>query len=130
MQRIALQVLQAQGVGWRAPILSKGCLSRHGPNPESGAHCQRFYGLPVIGKYFSNVGQVKSQSLHKWSPWSVTWLCTRDMAGHSKWANIKHTKAAKDSERARLTNDHVRKMRAFMRGWFLFFFFSAKKKKV
>ncbi|KAK7109864.1 hypothetical protein V1264_013832 [Littorina saxatilis] len=37
------------------------------------------------------------------------------MAGHSKWANIRHIKAAKDGERSRITSEFSRRMRAFVR---------------
>ena len=38
------------------------------------------------------------------------------MAGHSKWANIRHIKAAKDHEKSRIITDFTRKIRAFIRG--------------
>ena len=41
---------------------------------------------------------------------------SRHMAGHSKWANIKHTKGAKDAERAELHQRLFRSMKAVIRG--------------
>ena len=40
----------------------------------------------------------------------------RSMAGHSKWSNIRHIKAAKDNEKARVISEFSRKIRAFVRG--------------
>lgn len=37
-------------------------------------------------------------------------------AGHSKWANIKHTKAAKDSERSAQTSKFVNMIKIAIRG--------------
>ncbi|KAL8600507.1 hypothetical protein ACOMHN_005001 [Nucella lapillus] len=39
----------------------------------------------------------------------------RGMAGHSKWANIRHIKAAKDQQKARVISEYSRKIRAFIR---------------
>ncbi|XP_076461584.1 putative transcriptional regulatory protein Teth514_1449 [Babylonia areolata] len=39
----------------------------------------------------------------------------RGMAGHSKWANIRHIKAAKDKEKSRVISEYSRKIRAFAR---------------
>ena len=41
---------------------------------------------------------------------------TKRFAGHSKWANIKHIKAEKDSEKAIMTDKHLRQMRAAITG--------------
>jgi hypothetical protein len=38
---------------------------------------------------------------------------SRNMAGHSKWANIKHVKGAKDAERATLHLRIFRQIRVF-----------------
>ena len=40
----------------------------------------------------------------------------RGMAGHSKWQNIKHTKAAKDSEKSKLSLHYSRKIKSIIRG--------------
>ena len=50
-----------------------------------------------------------------WSPISSVGA-VRSMAGHSKWANIRHIKAAKDHEKSRIITDFTRKIRAFIRG--------------
>lgn len=39
----------------------------------------------------------------------------RGMAGHSKWANIRHIKAAKDGEKSRVITDFTRKLRVFIK---------------
>ena len=41
---------------------------------------------------------------------------TRCMAGHNKWSNIKHTKAAKDLEKQRAINLFLNKLRSFVAG--------------
>jgi len=41
---------------------------------------------------------------------------TRNMAGHSKWANIKHIKEAKDNERAKIHSRITRLIRITIRG--------------
>lgn len=38
----------------------------------------------------------------------------RTMAGHSKWSNIKHVKAAKDDARQRMTSIFLQRLRAFV----------------
>ena len=46
--------------------------------------------------------------------------CKR-FAGHSKWANIKHTKMAKDAERSNALQTAIKKMRFAIAGTFLYF---------
>lgn len=41
---------------------------------------------------------------------------TKRFAGHSKWANIKHTKAEKDGEKSTMIDKHIRHMRAAVAG--------------
>lgn len=43
-------------------------------------------------------------------------IFSRHMAGHSKWANIRHIKGAKDAERATLFQKLSRQMKAMIRG--------------
>lgn len=45
---------------------------------------------------------------------------SRHMAGHSKWANIKHIKGAKDAERATLHQKLFRQIKSVIRGILLF----------
>lgn len=46
---------------------------------------------------------------------------SRHMAGHSKWANIKHIKGAKDAERATLFQKLSRNIKTVIKGKFLKF---------
>ena len=41
---------------------------------------------------------------------------TRGMAGHSKWANIRHIKAAKDGEKQKMASKIAQRIRVVVRG--------------
>lgn len=44
-----------------------------------------------------------------------------NLAGHSKWANIRHIKGAKDAEKSMIFNRYARQMRLAIQGLFIFF---------
>ena len=47
---------------------------------------------------------------------SLSYNLSRGMAGHSKWSNIRHIKAAKDAERQKLFIKYTRMMKVAVKG--------------
>ncbi len=63
----------------------------------------------------SDVGTKRIISANIMSPWSQS-ENQRGMSGHSKWANIKHTKEAKDAKKHRQSMTFVQRIKVAVRG--------------
>ncbi|KAK7508756.1 hypothetical protein BaRGS_00000322 [Batillaria attramentaria] len=96
----------------------------HTPRQLTVVDCKRLHHIPANASLLKQ-NHYKS---HAPSPWqkitvlhsgiisgSCVFDARRTMAGHSKWANIRHIKAAKDGARARLITDITQKARAIIK---------------